>query len=88
MCILIKYYVCFNKMFVSSVVKYVLFYSKVNFIRNITNFIRIHTFYFYNNKHKFINTDIIFTTKHTNFYQNQYRFVAGPKCFPTLDTDS
>jgi hypothetical protein len=41
--------------------------SKVNFITNIINSIRIHTFYFYNNKHTFINTDTICITKHTNF---------------------
>ena len=40
--------------------------SKVNFITNITNSTRIHTFYFYNKKHIYINTDTTFTTKHTN----------------------
>ena len=58
-CVLIKY--------LSGVVKCVLFCSKVNFITNITNYTRIHTFYFYNNKHTFINKDTTFTTKHTNF---------------------
>ena len=42
-------------------------YSKVNFITNITNSTKIHIFYFYNNKHTFINMDTIFTIKHTNF---------------------
>ena len=42
-------------------------YSKVKFITNITNVTGIHTFYFYNNKHTFITTNIIFTTKHTYF---------------------
>ena len=36
--------------------------SKINFITNITNSTRIHKFYFYNNKHTFINMDITFTT--------------------------
>ena len=39
--------------------------SKINFITNITNFTRIHTFYFYNDKHTFINMDTKFATKHT-----------------------
>ena len=56
MCILINVY--------QGVVKCVQSCSKVNFITNST---RIHTFYFYNNKHIFINTDTTFTTKHTNF---------------------
>jgi hypothetical protein len=57
--------------------------SKVNFITNITNSTRIHTFYFYNNKHTFINTDTTFTTKHTNFIKINTGPVAGPKCSPT-----
>jgi hypothetical protein len=59
MCVLIK---C-----LSSVIKCVQFCSKVNFITNIINSTRIHIFYFYNNKHTFINTNTIFITKHTNF---------------------
>ena len=65
-CVLIKYYVCFDKC-LSSVIKCVQFCSKVNFITNITNSIRIHIFYFYNNKYTVINTDTIFTIKQTNF---------------------
>ena len=55
--------------------------SKVNFITNITNSTRIHTFYFYNNKHTFINTNTTFITKHTNFIINT-DLVMGLKCSP------
>ena len=57
-------FVCFDKMCVVC--------SKIKFITNITNVIGIHIFYFYNSKHIFITTDIIFTTKHI-FYQNQHQ---------------
>ena len=57
-------------------------YIKVNFITNIINFTRIHKFYFYNNKHTFINTDKIFITKHTNFIKINTGPVTGLKCSP------
>jgi hypothetical protein len=59
-------YVCFDKMSVKCCTMCVVC-SKVNFITNITNSTRIHTFYFYNNKYTFINTDTTFITKHINF---------------------
>ena len=49
-------------------------YSKINFITNIINSTRIHTFYFYNNKYTFVNTDTTFTTKHTNFTTSMLSF--------------
>jgi hypothetical protein len=39
---------------------------KVNFITNITNFIEIFTFYFYNNKYRFINISLLFITLKPN----------------------
>ena len=57
--------------------------SKINFITNITNSTRIHIFYFYNNKHTFINTNTTFITKYTNFIKINTGLVAGPKCSPT-----
>lgn len=79
-CVLIKYYVYFDKMYVRYC-KICVIYNKVNFIINITNSTKIHTFYFYNNKHTFINMDTIFTTKHTNFIKINTNPVEGPKCF-------
>ena len=58
--------------------------SKVNFITNIINSIIIHKFYFYNNKHTFINMDITFTIKHTNFIKINTKPVMGPKCSPDI----
>ena len=60
--------------------------SKVNFITNITNSTRIHTFYLYNNKHIYINKDITFTTKHTNVIKIDKSPVTGPKCSPKEHT--
>ena len=77
MCVLIKCCVCSDKMYVRYCTMSVV-YSKINFITNFTNSTRIHTFYFYNNKHTFINTDITFTTKHTNFIKIDTGTVAGP----------
>ena len=57
-------------------------YSKINFITNITNSTIIHIFYFYNNKHTFINTDTTFTRKNTNFIKINTNPVTGPKCSP------
>ena len=57
-------------------------YNKIDFITNITNYIRIHTFYIYDNKHTFINTNITFTTKHKNFIKINTGPVVGPKCSP------
>ena len=84
MCVLIKCCVYFDK-YLSGVVKCVQFWSKVNFITNIINSTRIHTFYFYNNKHTFINTDTTFTTKHTNFIKINKSLVVGPKCSPLYE---
>ena len=74
-------YVYFDKIFVRYCKIYVI-YSKVNFITNMINSTQIHTFYFYNNIHTFINTDIIFTTKYINFIKINTSPVVGPKCFP------
>jgi hypothetical protein len=82
-CVLIKYCVCFVKMYVKCCKMYVVC-SKVNFIINITNFTRIHTFYFYNNKHTFLNTDTAFTIKHTNFIKINTGHMVGPKCSPRI----
>ena len=76
MCVLIK---C-----MSDVVKRYIVCSKVNFITNITNSTRIHTFYFYNNKHTFINTDTTFITKHINFIKINTDSIAGPKRSPNV----
>jgi hypothetical protein len=72
---------CFDKMYVRYN-KMCIVCNKVNFITNIINSTRIHTFYFYNNKDTFINTDTIFITKHTNFIKINTSPVAGPKCSP------
>ena len=58
--------------------------NKVNFIINVTDSTKIHTFYFYNNKHTFINMDTTFITKHTNCIKINTSPMAGPKCFPTM----
>ena len=71
MCVLIKSML--------NVVKMCVICSKINFITNIINSIRIHTFYFYNNKHTFINTDTTFITKHINFIKINTNLVVGPK---------
>ena len=81
MFVLIKCYACFDKMLLG-VVKMCVVCSKVNFIINIINYIRIHTFYFYNNKHTCINTNTTFTTKHTTFLKINTFPVVGPKCSP------
>ena len=52
--------------------------SKIYFITNITNVIRIHTFSFYNNRQKFT-TDVIFTTKHIYCTKINTNPVVGPK---------
>ena len=80
-CILIKYCMYFDKIYVRYC-KMCVVCSKVNFITNITNSTRIHTFYFYNNKHTFINTNTTFITKHTNFIKINTGPVTGPKCSP------
>ncbi len=61
--------------------------NKVNFITNITNSTRIHKFYFYNNKHTFINMDTTFTIKYTNLIKINTKSVAGPKCSPEIRLD-
>ena len=61
--------------------------NKVSFITNILNSTRIHTFSFYNNKHIFINTDIIFITKHINFIKINIDPVTEPKYFPCSHID-
>ena len=66
LCVLLRSCVCFDKIYVRCCTMCIV-YSKINFITNITNFIRIHIFYFYNNKHIFINSDTTFITKRTNF---------------------
>ena len=58
--------------------------SKVNFITTIINSTRIHIFYFYNNKHIFINTDTKFITKHTNFIKINTNPVVVPKCLYSM----
>ena len=81
-CILIKYCMCFD-IYLSGVIKCVQFYNKIIFI---TNFIRIHIFYFYNNKHIFINIDTTFITKYTNFIKinkNPVRDLSVPRLFDT-----
>ena len=79
---LIKCFMCFDKIYVKCC-KMCVVYSKVNFIIYITNSIRIQSFYFYNNKYIYINTDTTFTTKHTNFTKINTGPVAGPK-FPQV----
>ena len=54
--------------------------SKIKFITNIINVIRIHTFYFYNNKHTFTIIDTIFIIKHKHLIKIYIDFVAGPYC--------
>ena len=55
--------------------------SKVKFITNITNVTRIHTFYFYNNRHT-----LSLRTQHlpqnTHFIKINTGPVAEPKCDP------
>jgi hypothetical protein len=46
------------------------------------NFTRIHTFYFYNNRHTYINTNTTFTIIHTNFIKINKILMTGPKCSP------
>ena len=73
---------CFD-IYLSGVIKCVQFYNKIIFI---TNFIRIHIFYFYNNKHIFINIDTTFITKYTNFIKinkNPVRDLSVPRLFDT-----
>ena len=54
--------------------------NKVNFITNIINSIKIHIFYFNNNKHTFININIIFIKKHINFIKIN-KILTGRKCW-------
>ena len=90
MSVLIKYYEYFDKIYMRCC-KMCVICSKVNFITNITNFTWIHTFYFYNNKHIFININTTFTTKQTNFIKintNPWRDLSVPlsMMFPHLIT--
>ena len=77
MYVLIKCCVSFDKIYVKCCMCVIC--SKINFITNIINSIRIHTFYFYNNKHTYINTDTTFITKHINFIKINTNLVVGPK---------
>ena len=47
-------------------------YNKFKFITNITNVTGIHTFYFYNNKHIFIATNIMFRASPAILYLALY----------------
>ena len=80
--VLIKYCVCFDKCLLG-VVKCVLFVLKLT-LSQISQILPKFTFYFYNNKHIFINTDIAFATKHTNFIKINTGPVKGPKCSPNF----
>ena len=82
MCVLIKKIVIvvyFDKICVIFC-KLCLVCNKIKFIINIINVTGIHTFYFYNNRYKFITTDITCTTKHTYFIKININPLAGPKC--------
>ena len=61
---------CFDKICVRCCKMYVA-YSKIKFITNITNVIRIHTFYFYNNKHIYHNGYNIYHKTHNNNLDNE-----------------